>query len=64
MHIVAGIDRIRELHDEITLLAKLNAFYKTDTSPSEFMRRAQAGRALRLLEIRAELESMKREFRR
>jgi hypothetical protein len=60
MYMIANIDRIRELKQEIAALAKLNALYKADSLRSEVTFKANVSRGLRLLEIRAELGAMQR----
>lgn len=55
-----SMDRIRELKEEIAALVKLNALYKADSRRSELTLKANQCRGLRLMEIREELEAMKR----
>ena len=59
MYTIASIDRIRQLRQEIVSLARLNALYKADSLRSDVALKANAGRGLRLLEIREELGTMK-----
>lgn len=60
MYKIPSIDRIRELKEEIAALVKLNALYRSDSRRSELTHKASLCRGLRLMEIREELEAMKR----
>ncbi len=60
MYVIASVDRIRELRQEIVALAKLNALYKGSSHPRDFTFKAHQGRRLRLVEIRQELGAMMR----
>jgi hypothetical protein len=60
MYVIASMDRIRELKQEIAALAKLNALYKGGSDPSDFTCRANQCRSLRLAEIKQELGAMRR----
>lgn len=59
MYVIASIDRIRELKQEIAALDKLNALYKDNSHPRDFTYKANQYRRLRLMEIREELGAMK-----
>jgi hypothetical protein len=60
MYVIASIERIRELKQEIAALVKLNVRCKTTSHSSDFAFRASECRSLRLWEIREELGAMKR----